>query len=413
MNPYEVVYTICSHADGSFEAFSNDGFFMGTVEIHAEEGDASQLRKVLLVPTDGSGKARSANGDFNLTEEDAKAVLKEFEGHGVDLPVDYEHTSIDKADGPRPAAGWIKKLEYVAGEGLYGFVEWTKRALDFIRAKEYRYLSPAVAIDKGKHVKRFVSAGLVQTPAMVGMPALAAKRQEKTMDTKHLDLIVNQDEGAVASADQLVGELKAALEAKGSEVGNGLEGILQAALNYVKGEKEGDSEGGEGGEEAAAARKALGLDEKADGDAIVTAINSLKGHTGYVPAEEHKKLAERLHVLETAETTRRTDTLVHKAINGGKLLETSEEQVAFVRELAEESAEQFEKWFASAPVIVPQGRTAEPKTIKTNRQTVINKAKQAWNDGDDLADLDIYINGSLRDEGMTPLTDDERKALIG
>lgn len=55
---------------------------------------------------------------------------------GTELDIDYDH----KATGGE-AAGWVKKAE-ARPDGLWLFVEWTKKAYESIKSKAYRYFSP-------------------------------------------------------------------------------------------------------------------------------------------------------------------------------------------------------------------------------------------------------------------------------
>ena len=79
------------------------------VQINADD-PADRTVKVMLIPADAEGHARSAKGDFLLTAEDADRITEEFKAHGVDLPIDYEHHSVpgyQVTNDAAPAAGWI------------------------------------------------------------------------------------------------------------------------------------------------------------------------------------------------------------------------------------------------------------------------------------------------------------------
>ncbi len=118
---------------------------------------------------------------------DPAAVILDFEGRGVDLPVDYEHQLDDgkPRTGPVPAAGWLKELKADA-RGLWGRVEWTATAAELIGQKAYRYLSPSFLFSPSTaQVVRLTGAGLVHKPNL-HLKALA--REEPTMkDTDTAD----------------------------------------------------------------------------------------------------------------------------------------------------------------------------------------------------------------------------------
>lgn len=124
---------------------------------------------------------------------------------GADMPVDYEH-QIDvpaqrPQDGVVKAAGWIKELEMRA-DGIWGRVEWTETALNMIKAKEYRYISPALIYDsKSLNVTRLVGASLVHRPNL----NLTALNQEQAGGASAISAIaLALGLNAEASSDQIV-----------------------------------------------------------------------------------------------------------------------------------------------------------------------------------------------------------------
>lgn len=118
---------------------------------------------------------------FNLA--DPQSLVQAFEAGNIDLPIDYEHQNDKRetqANGPIPAAGWIKELK-VKADGLWGRVEWTAQASELLRAKAYRYLSPSFLYQKsGKIITKLKGAGLVHNPNL-HLTALAS--QEDAMNT--------------------------------------------------------------------------------------------------------------------------------------------------------------------------------------------------------------------------------------
>src|SRR5690554_2848408 len=95
-----------------------------------------------------------------------QAVLTHFALHLGESLIDWEHASELRAPNGEeaPAAGWIKEVEARDG-ALWGRVEWTERAANQIRAREYRYLSPVFDYTaQGRRVQRLSSAGLTNRP---------------------------------------------------------------------------------------------------------------------------------------------------------------------------------------------------------------------------------------------------------
>jgi phage I-like protein len=96
---------------------------------------------------------------------DPQRVIAAFNASGLPIPVDYEHGAEQDPDGtPRPAAGWIERLE-LADDGIWGTVSWTTRGAELVGNREYRFISPALLIDpKTKEILALASAGLVHRP---------------------------------------------------------------------------------------------------------------------------------------------------------------------------------------------------------------------------------------------------------
>lgn len=120
------------------------------------------------------GQVESTSGSFVVDSEAGRLVVEAFDEQGNDLPIDYEHQSLGgrfaSPTGQAPAAGWIKRLAVVEGEGIYADVEWTPQALEQLAAKQYRYLSPvAVVRRQDRRLIGLHSAALTNKPAIAGM----------------------------------------------------------------------------------------------------------------------------------------------------------------------------------------------------------------------------------------------------
>jgi phage I-like protein len=113
----------------------------------------------------GVFQGRDGRGPYVLDIDAERAVIEAFSRLNCDLPIDYEHQSLDAREksGPVPAAGWIKELSS-REDGLWGRVEWTPAAEHCLKNKEYRYISPVFLHDRGGHVKTLTMAALTNTP---------------------------------------------------------------------------------------------------------------------------------------------------------------------------------------------------------------------------------------------------------
>lgn len=141
--------------------------------------DSGENGFVQILPA-GVFTCLDGRGPFDLDDATAKQIVAWFEGIKNDLAFDYEHQSLNALENgrPAPASGWLKRLEWRSGLGLFGFVEWTEKARAMIKAREYRYVSPVFYTSK-KNQRQILPylgvSALVTNPAIDGMAeAIAA-----------------------------------------------------------------------------------------------------------------------------------------------------------------------------------------------------------------------------------------------
>lgn len=154
-------------------------------------------------------------GDFtgrdgrSYTNGDPDALAAAFDDTSA-LPIDWEHSTHLRAPQGEsaPAAGWITGLEVRDGE-VWGAVEWNERGAADLRARAYRYYSPAYLLGEGGTIRQLVSVGLTNQPNLK-LPALnqrAPTNPEPAMDElirKALGLAEGATpEQAVAKIDEL------------------------------------------------------------------------------------------------------------------------------------------------------------------------------------------------------------------
>lgn len=127
--------------------------------------------------SDDGRPARDTEGkvqDWVMSAEIAADLISQLEKSGKPILYDYEHNSLW---GDSIAAGWITKLVYVAGKGLYGCVEWVDDAAQAIAAKKYRYSSPCFLYDHTGRIVQLLSVALTNNPALGDLGAVALARQ--------------------------------------------------------------------------------------------------------------------------------------------------------------------------------------------------------------------------------------------
>ena len=102
----------------------------GTAQVDIEAGG---LRTIRICP---DGKVASKNGSFIIDDEAFRLMLEDFTGHGVEVPIDFEHATLGKQYAP--AAGWVTRIWHDKGRGLFALVRWNDRAREARWARRLR-----------------------------------------------------------------------------------------------------------------------------------------------------------------------------------------------------------------------------------------------------------------------------------
>jgi len=109
-----------------------------------------------------------------VDEESIASVIANFARRGNDMVIDYEHQTLK--DVQAPAAGWIKRLVDKGREGIWAVVEWTERAKEYLKNREYRYFSPVFWVAKeGRRVVRIENVALTNLPKINQLRPIVAK----------------------------------------------------------------------------------------------------------------------------------------------------------------------------------------------------------------------------------------------
>lgn len=186
---------------------------------------------------------------FDVTDVHVHAATNYFDSvrrsNGQLIPFDYEHQSVRGETAP--AAGWIHELRAKAGDGLYALVEWTRRAAEYIREKEYKYFSPVLAFNvqnekTGEPVlMKLLSVALTNNPFLpevqeVTLKAIALREgitDESSLIMQSFDLPHIFSGATSMDLQQIVEQLKQLLglapETPATEVTNKVKTIMQAA----------------------------------------------------------------------------------------------------------------------------------------------------------------------------------------
>jgi len=273
------------------------------------------------------GLVKSQKGDFLVDEESFQRIKNTFEERGIDIVIDYEHQTLE--DVQAPAGGWIKDL-FIQDGAIAAKVEWTPKAEEYLKNKEYKYLSPVVLVRKSDQKAVVLhSAALTNTPAIDGMYAIVNslnidefEKGVMEMDLNKLAALLGLPEGA--TEEQIMQALTTALgESEKLKKDTGTEIVSNKVICGL-----------------------LGIDDKASKtEDVAAAIMALKNPANFVPATEFNKLKERLDKKDSGE-------LVIKALKAGKI---SAAQKEWAEEYALKDPEGFTKFVEKAPQAVPMG----------------------------------------------------------
>ena len=174
----------------------------------AESGLSKVPSEIKILPL---GTVSSRKGTFLVDDRSVEMILKDFRGRKLDLVIDYEHQTLMNVQAP--AGGWITEL-YKGPDAIVAKVEWTPKALEYLKNREYRYLSPVIKVQKDGRVSAIQSVALTNTPAIDGMFAMCKDntemKGENEMDLKKLAAILGLPEGATEA--DVENALKAAVE---------------------------------------------------------------------------------------------------------------------------------------------------------------------------------------------------------
>lgn len=281
------------------------------------------------------GHVHSQKGDFEVDDESAELIRKQFKSRNLDLVIDYEHQTLK--DIQAPAGGWIKDI-YKGEDAIIAKVKWTDKAKEYLKNREYRYLSPVVMVrKKDRKAASIHSVALTNTPAIDGMFALVnsvditnleENEEDTQMDLKKLVTLLGLPETATEEdVEKALAAAKAAMEANKDE----------------DDKKEGDGSGETVPVANSVVLSLLGLEKDAKTEDVATAIMTLKAGTGN---DEILALKEELK-------ERNAEDMVQMALKEGKITAAQKE---WAKAYALSDKEGFKSFVDKAPVVVPMGK---------------------------------------------------------
>lgn len=292
------------------------------------------------------GLVHSQKGDFEVDNESFEMMQKQFKDRCLDLVIDYEHQTL--ADVQAPAGGWIKDL-YLAEDSIMAKVEWTPKGAEYLKNKEYKYLSPVVLVRK-KDQKATVlhSVALTNTPAIDGMFPLVnsldiedyeeLEGEKNIMDLKELAKLLGLAEDAPEE------EIKKAV----AEAAKAKEKEQETEKKEAPGATQPGDKGAQAGQEVVANStilSMLGLQGDAKTEDVAATIMTLKAGGADIQ-RDFLALKEKLIQKDA-------DELVQNALKTGKI---SAAQKEWAMEYALKNQDGFKKFLEKAPAVVPVGQ---------------------------------------------------------
>ena len=272
-------------------AFTLDDSGRVAVLLEAVQGGEPPTEFMLFA----NGVTETSKGPILFDEKAALSVMQAFEDHGLDLlPFDIGHGMLNPFAGSdaHKAAGWFKPE--VRADGLYAAgIEWTESGEKSLRAREFRYFSPALLRDgESGRIKELINVALTNIPATRRQKPLVADNTESL----------------------------------GNHQGN--ETMLEEIL------------------------KALGVKTGAEALGRIVQLNNDKDEAEKVIAtlkSEGVRLAQQLAEVQLAQKNEKRDALIVKLSTEGKLPPSLAEWAK------SQSLESLEQFAAGAPTVKPAG----------------------------------------------------------
>lgn len=308
-----------------------------------------------LIPIFPAGISMGQDGRGPYVLSNAALVIENSKRDPVDLVIDRDHAADHLPPGQeRHAAGWIKTLVERDGE-IWATVEWTPRAKQQLKDREYRYISPTFDYDPNtREVTRIKRATLTNTPNL-NMQAVASEGADADdISTPQSD---KEETPEMDKKYQLA--ISAIAVAMAMESTSEPEAVQAKVLERL-------AEGTATASELGNLRTKLKLDDKADVKTVVetasAAIGAAPSAKDFVPMAAHMAVVDKLAKLETITASEKTTSAIDEAIKAGKLAPAQKE---WATAYASEDPAGFKKYIDAAPVIVTASETLNGKPTAT------------------------------------------------
>ncbi len=345
----------------------------------AEVGAAPEF--IQLIPP---GRIEPKGGHpFVNDAESRRMVLAAWAKRKNPAVIDYEHQTLK--DVQAPAAGWIEDVEDRGdGEqgGIWGKVSWTPHAVEYLKNREYRFLSPVIFRRKSDdRVIRIEHAALTNDPAIDGMVPVINKNGAGAPNTEEVEMnwlknllglpVTATEDEVQAACKARFGLLDAASSALALKADSKPEDVSAAveALKKVPGK----------------ITAALGLEADANENRCEGKILALKNGSGMVSREEFEALKSKLDGKNAEE-------MVAQAMKDGKVTPANKD---WAFNYAKENPEGFTEYCKNAVAFVAEGEQASRQVTGRDglTDTEIAVCKQFGGDPKKLGEFKTSMKG--------------------
>ena len=144
------------------------------------DGQTQGARTSLAVPVFPEGTVTHPEyGDLDFSPKKLKAYVRHFDDRvrKIDICVDIDHKNEE-------AVGWVQRVYYSAGAGVYADVSWNRRGQALLADKRYRYISPQFGdytdeVTGETFSNVLIALTLTNFPFLKEMPAISLSERKR------------------------------------------------------------------------------------------------------------------------------------------------------------------------------------------------------------------------------------------
>ena len=231
------------------------------------EGDPAKPVTLEIIPAPGANGLLPARNGRRQRITDMGKLAAALNAQSTHARVDFDHRSEPQSPlfaGTTEAEGWLSDYRLNHRGGIDAAADLGTLALDRVRAKRYRYISPALLLTANDDVVGLSSIALVNNPNLpLDAPRLNSERDVKTQAELDAEAALSAREQKLVDRETRAAEraLNAAARAVDAAIAAGT--ILPAQKDYHLGSIKGHAGGVESGIDAFNAFvETAGVDQK-------------------------------------------------------------------------------------------------------------------------------------------------------